>query len=95
MNLLSSETTLSRVEQTRIISLPAWCVKTIYILLLLEPVFVIPILAYSYLLTASVVPGPSWFAWVGLVIASIPFSLRKIYWGYFSIRSAFEIPAAK
>jgi len=72
----------------------SWLSKLADILLVMEPLWVIPILAYSYLLTLSLVPGPSYLAWVGLAVACIPFVLRKLRWGYFSIRSAFEIPAA-
>jgi len=60
----------------------------------MESLWVIPILAYSYSLTLSLVPGPSYLAWAGLVVACIPFVLRKLRWGYFSVRSAFEIPVA-
>jgi len=67
--------------------------RTADILLKIEPVWVLPLLGYSYTLTLALVPGPSYLAWVYLALACIPFILRKLRWDYFSVRSAFEIPA--
>ncbi|MFC1950992.1 O-antigen ligase family protein [Chloroflexota bacterium] len=94
MQIVSLKVATSEEAQVRVQSLPAWLTKTTGILLQTEPLWIVPILGYSYLLTLSLVPGPSWLAWVGLAIACIPFLLRKIRWGYLSIRSAFEIPVA-
>ena len=71
-----------------------WLAMLADFLLAIEPVWLIPILVYSYAHTLSIVPGPSYTAWIGISIACIPFILQKIRWGYFSIRSAFELPAA-
>ena len=95
MVTISSENTSAVAEEVNANSrFVAWLQKLADILLAIEPLWVIPILAYSYFLTLSLVPGPSYLAWAGLSIACIPFILRKLRWGYFSVRSAFEIPAA-
>jgi len=95
MENISSEKAASVTEEVNANSrVIVWLQKLADILLAIEPTWVLSVLTYSYMLTASIVPGPSYLVWLGLAVACIPFVLRKLRWGYFSIRSAFEIPAA-
>ena len=58
------------------------------LLLNTEPFWVIPALAFTY---TSLLWGMN-YSWVGLIIASLPFPLRRWREGYFTHRTPFDLP---